>query len=54
MTELNISNLPRIKPVDLKSLLLASGTANSLAVVDVRDSDYIGGYCDYFRSVSDI
>jgi rhodanese-related sulfurtransferase len=41
-TELNISNLPHISRESLASLLKAKYP--SMAVIDVRDNDYIGGH----------
>jgi rhodanese-related sulfurtransferase len=41
-TELNISTLPRISRENLASLI--KDKHSSMAVIDVRDNDYIGGH----------
>lgn len=42
MSQFNISNLPRISRESLASLI--KNKHPSMAVIDVRDSDYIGGH----------
>lgn len=45
MSSITIADLPRISREDLSRAILSSPpSSSSLAVVDVRDSDYIGGH----------
>ena len=44
MSQLNIANIPRINAAALASLIQSSAASPTLAVVDVRDKDYIGGH----------
>ena len=44
MSHINIANLPRISASALSSRLLSSQGSASIAVVDVRDNDHIGGH----------
>ncbi|KAJ5569800.1 uncharacterized protein N7459_009230 [Penicillium hispanicum] len=44
MTSITIATLPRISRDTLAALLLSSSTPAELAIVDVRDSDHIGGH----------
>jgi len=41
---INIGNLARITPTDLAALLLDPACAAKVVVVDVRDSDHLGGH----------
>lgn len=41
---ITISTLQRISPNSLASLLLSPDTASKVAVIDVRDSDHLGGH----------
>jgi len=46
-TPLTIATLPRITPTHLRSLINSTTTPNSpptIAIIDVRDSDHIGGH----------
>ena len=43
MSAINIANLQRLTATQLHTLL-TSNPAPSLAIIDVRDSDYIGGH----------
>ncbi|KAK2811701.1 hypothetical protein FQN50_002047 [Emmonsiellopsis sp. PD_5] len=44
MSSVSIATLPRISRETLAGLLLTPTTASKLAIVDVRDSDHIGGH----------
>ncbi|KAI9671104.1 MAG: hypothetical protein M1831_005190 [Alyxoria varia] len=44
MSHLNIANLPRINAPALASLIQSPAASPTIAVVDVRDDDYIGGH----------
>ncbi|RMJ22544.1 hypothetical protein PHISP_06591 [Aspergillus sp. HF37] len=46
MSSITIGNLPRMTRDVLSTLLLSSTTAsaNKLAIIDVRDSDHVGGH----------
>ncbi|KAK2775949.1 hypothetical protein FQN53_002937 [Emmonsiellopsis sp. PD_33] len=44
MSAISIATLPRISRETLAGLLLTPTTASKLAIVDVRDSDHIGGH----------
>jgi Cdc25 family phosphatase len=39
-----IADITRVSPEKLSSLLLSENTSSSVAVIDVRDSDHIGGH----------
>lgn len=41
---LTIATLPRISPSTLRKFVTSSSVSESLAIVDVRDSDHIGGH----------
>ena len=41
---ITISTLPRISPPTLANLLLSPDSGSKIAVIDVRDSDHIGGH----------
>lgn len=41
---LTIATLPRLTPLILHDLITSPSTSSSLAIVDVRDSDHIGGH----------
>lgn len=43
MSHYNIANLPRMTAPALSSALLSS-SSSKVAIIDVRDSDYIGGH----------
>ncbi|OJJ81619.1 phosphatase YCH1 [Aspergillus glaucus CBS 516.65] len=44
MSSINIVTLPRMSRDALSALLLSTSTPSNLAIVDVRDSDHIGGH----------
>ncbi|ODM17722.1 hypothetical protein SI65_06510 [Aspergillus cristatus] len=44
MPSINIATLPRMSRDALSALLLSTSTPSKLAIVDVRDSDHIGGH----------
>ncbi|KAJ5711465.1 hypothetical protein N7488_005621 [Penicillium malachiteum] len=44
MSSLNIATLPRISRDALAALLQAGTTPARLAIIDVRDSDHVGGH----------
>ncbi|KAI5309576.1 hypothetical protein KEM55_002913, partial [Ascosphaera atra] len=46
MSTLNVATLPRMEREELSELVLAAATQpnTSFAIVDVRDSDHIGGH----------
>ncbi|KAL2800247.1 Rhodanese-like protein [Aspergillus keveii] len=44
MSSLTIANLPRMSRDALSALLLSTSTPSKLAIIDVRDSDHIGGH----------
>ncbi|KAL2872506.1 phosphatase YCH1 [Aspergillus lucknowensis] len=44
MSSITIATLPRISREALSALLLSNSTPSSLAIIDVRDSDHIGGH----------
>lgn len=47
MSTYTVANLPRISPSDLANLLKNNGTPDQpsdIAIIDVRDSDFIGGH----------
>lgn len=44
MSHFTVANLPRITAPALSSRLLSSSNNSTVAVVDVRDSDHIGGH----------
>jgi rhodanese-related sulfurtransferase len=39
-----ISDITRVSPQTLSSLILSENTSSSVAIIDVRDSDHIGGH----------
>ncbi|KAF2224257.1 Rhodanese-like domain-containing protein, partial [Elsinoe ampelina] len=43
-TNLSKSTLPRITPQSLASLLRTPSAPSNIAIIDVRDSDFIGGH----------
>jgi len=43
-SSITLSSLQRISGADLKNLLLVNPSDPTLAIIDVRDSDYIGGH----------
>ncbi|EEQ92039.1 hypothetical protein RJZ56_000719 [Blastomyces dermatitidis] len=44
MSRVTIANLPRMSRDTLAAMLLTPTNANTLAIVDVRDSDHVGGH----------
>ncbi|PWY74541.1 Rhodanese-like protein [Aspergillus sclerotioniger CBS 115572] len=44
MSSITIATLPRISRDALSALLLSTSSPSKLAVIDVRDSDHIGGH----------
>lgn len=44
MSSINIATLPRMSRDALSALLLSTSKLSDLAIVDVRDSDHIGGH----------
>lgn len=44
MSSITIANLPRISREKLASTLLDSARTESIAIIDVRDSDHVGGH----------
>ncbi|KAL1955469.1 hypothetical protein VTO42DRAFT_8495 [Malbranchea cinnamomea] len=44
MSSITIASLPRMTRDVLSSLLLTKTTASKIAVIDVRDSDHVGGH----------
>ncbi|GFF29223.1 arsenate reductase 2.1 [Aspergillus udagawae] len=44
MPSITIATLPRITRDALSELLLSTSSPNKLAIIDVRDSDHIGGH----------
>ncbi|KAL4807246.1 Rhodanese-like domain-containing protein [Aspergillus unguis] len=44
MSSINIATLPRMSREALSALLLSTSTPSKLAIIDVRDSDHIGGH----------
>ncbi|OJD14898.1 hypothetical protein ACJ73_09032 [Blastomyces percursus] len=44
MSGVTIANLPRMSRDTLAAMLLTPTRANNLAIVDVRDSDHVGGH----------
>ncbi|GKZ16545.1 hypothetical protein AbraIFM66951_000222 [Aspergillus brasiliensis] len=44
MSSITIATLPRISRDALSALLLSTSTPSKLAIVDVRDSDHVGGH----------
>ncbi|KAG8624893.1 hypothetical protein KVT40_006644 [Elsinoe batatas] len=43
-TNLTIATLPRISPQSLASLLRTPSAPSNIAIIDVRDSDFVGGH----------
>ncbi|KAL4983470.1 Rhodanese-like domain-containing protein [Aspergillus falconensis] len=44
MSPITIATLPRISRDALSALLLSTSTPSKLAIIDVRDSDHVGGH----------
>ncbi|KAE8353665.1 Rhodanese-like domain-containing protein [Aspergillus coremiiformis] len=44
MSSVTIATLPRMSRDVLSALLLSTGTPSKLAIIDVRDSDHVGGH----------
>ncbi|PYH39255.1 phosphatase YCH1 [Aspergillus neoniger CBS 115656] len=44
MSSITIATLPRISRDALSALLLSTSTPGKLAIIDVRDSDHVGGH----------
>ncbi|KAL4735358.1 Rhodanese-like domain-containing protein [Aspergillus similis] len=44
MSSITIANLPRISRDALSALILSTSTPSKLAIIDVRDSDHVGGH----------
>ncbi|PLN83256.1 Rhodanese-like domain-containing protein [Aspergillus taichungensis] len=44
MSSITIGNLPRMSRDALSALLLSTSSPNKLAIIDVRDSDHVGGH----------
>ncbi|KAE8134945.1 Rhodanese-like domain-containing protein [Aspergillus pseudotamarii] len=44
MSSITIASLPRMSRDALSALLLSTSTPSKLAIVDVRDSDHVGGH----------
>ncbi|EED18527.1 conserved hypothetical protein [Talaromyces stipitatus ATCC 10500] len=44
MSSITIATLPRMSRDVLSSLLLSTSTPSKLAIIDVRDSDHVGGH----------
>ncbi|KAH8703674.1 Rhodanese-like domain-containing protein [Talaromyces proteolyticus] len=44
MSSISIATLPRMSRDVLSSLLLSTSTPTKLAIIDVRDSDHVGGH----------
>ncbi|CAP65470.1 uncharacterized protein PODANS_6_9700 [Podospora anserina S mat+] len=44
MSSISIASIPRLRPSTLSTLLLDSPSPTSIAIIDVRDDDYIGGH----------
>ncbi|KUL89150.1 hypothetical protein ZTR_05981 [Talaromyces verruculosus] len=44
MSSITIGTLPRMSRDVLSSLLLSTSTPSKLAIIDVRDSDHVGGH----------
>ncbi|KAL2815295.1 Rhodanese-like domain-containing protein [Aspergillus granulosus] len=44
MSSITIANLPRMSRDALSALLLSSSSPSKLAIIDVRDSDHVGGH----------
>ncbi|QVM09527.1 hypothetical protein D8B26_004185 [Coccidioides posadasii str. Silveira] len=44
MASITIATLPRMTREVLSSLLLSSTSASKVAIIDVRDSDHVGGH----------
>ncbi|OJJ58725.1 hypothetical protein ASPSYDRAFT_78709 [Aspergillus sydowii CBS 593.65] len=44
MSSITIATLPRMSREALSALLLSASTPSKLAIIDVRDSDHIGGH----------
>ncbi|RAL03446.1 phosphatase YCH1 [Aspergillus ibericus CBS 121593] len=44
MSSITIATLPRISRDALSALLLSTSTPSKLAIIDVRDSDHVGGH----------
>ncbi|CBF70307.1 hypothetical protein AN6040.2 [Aspergillus nidulans FGSC A4] len=44
MSSITIANLPRISRDALSALILSASTPSKLAIIDVRDSDHVGGH----------
>ncbi|KAJ5804912.1 Rhodanese-like domain-containing protein [Penicillium riverlandense] len=44
MSSITIGTLPRMNRDSLSALLLSTSTPTKLAIIDVRDSDHIGGH----------
>ncbi|KAB8233292.1 Rhodanese-like domain-containing protein [Aspergillus alliaceus] len=44
MSAITIATLPRMSRDALSALLLSTSTPSNLAIIDVRDSDHIGGH----------
>ncbi|OGM41068.1 hypothetical protein ABOM_010222 [Aspergillus bombycis] len=44
MSSISIATLPRMSRDALAALLLSTSTPSNLAVIDVRDSDHVGGH----------
>ncbi|KAL2856652.1 Rhodanese-like protein [Aspergillus pseudoustus] len=44
MSTITIANLPRMTRDALSALLLSTSTPSKLAIIDVRDSDHVGGH----------
>ncbi|PYI05239.1 Rhodanese-like protein [Aspergillus sclerotiicarbonarius CBS 121057] len=44
MSSITIATLPRISRDALSALLLSTSSPSNLAIIDVRDSDHVGGH----------
>ncbi|CEJ59295.1 hypothetical protein PMG11_07925 [Penicillium brasilianum] len=44
MSSISIASLPRMSRDALSEILLSGAPSNKLAIIDVRDSDHIGGH----------
>ncbi|KNG87520.1 hypothetical protein ANOM_004399 [Aspergillus nomiae NRRL 13137] len=44
MSSISIATLPRMSRDALSALLLSASTPSKLAIIDVRDSDHVGGH----------
>ncbi|KAB8068702.1 Rhodanese-like domain-containing protein [Aspergillus leporis] len=44
MSSITVATLPRISRDALSALLLSTSTPSKLAIIDVRDSDHVGGH----------